>query len=161
MVKTHLFVTNFFADMDWLTMYTNNYYAWGDLYELTMVGRGEFKCQIRLRIEKKRFYILYHSYVKQFYSSSKPRDNGTFDTQCEDAGVIIHNGKNNRRVLNGKKKTCVDLYFSRCEAALCKLYPELQFEWEHQTDFKKVCECLAKTQTYELNEQGGARTEAH
>ena len=159
MVKTHLFISKFFADEDWIKMYEDcNLFYWGDMYDLSIQKRGDYKNQILLRIEMKRFYHLYHSFVKQFYSSSKPRDAGTFEKECEEAGIILHLGKNKRKHVNGKKKSCVDLYFSLVEAQLLRLYPELSFDWPHVFEYNKIIDVLGKKQT---NEPDKLRTSTH
>ena len=149
MVKAHSFLTKFFSDgEDWPRMYKTPealFSTWANLYEIKLISKGQFKNQVRLRIETKRFYNLYKRYTQQFYSSSKPRNQDTFFKEIEDGGVIVYK---KRKYINSKKKSCVDIYYSRCYTFLIKLYPELKFEWDHQTDATQVIQQLKQLQTF-------------
>ena len=134
MIRAHSFLTKFFADAeDWPRMYKPLEMLdsdWTLLYEITNVPKGEYRNQTRLRIERKRFYNLYNRFTRQFYSSSRPRNQDTFEKECEDAGVILHVAGRGL-LINGKKKQVVDLYYSRVASHLATMYPELRFEWPH------------------------------
>ena len=149
MVKAHSFLTKFFSDgEDWPRMYKTPealFSTWANLYEIKLISKGQFKNQVRLRIETKRFYNLYKRYTQQFYSSSKPRNQDTFFKEIEDGGVIVYK---KRKYINSKKKSCVDIYYSRCYTFLIKLYPELKFEWDHQTDAIQVIQQLHELQRF-------------
>ena len=144
MVKSHMFVKDFFQDYEWLLQYktanTPNS-QWTSLYQVTQNATGV----VQIRIENKRFYRLYTGYVKAFHPSSRARNADTFYREMEQLGIVKHT---KRRKINGKNKTGVDIYFKSLKAIMNKLYSATVVgEWISEVEPETFIKTLADYQT--------------
>ena len=135
MKKSHMFMRQFFVEDDWFTHYKSPHIqleTWIQCYEIKK-NMKQRKGEILLRIEHKRLYLLYKSFVKEMYSCSKPRNSDTFWKELEDMGIKIHP---TRLKINRLRKTCVDIYYRDWWTIMKDLYPGLEEKvWSHESNF--------------------------
>ena len=136
MKKSHLFMTQFFAEDDWYTCYRPR-----DVSVNDWVKRVEFKTTV-FRITKKRMYNLYKFYLKEFFSSSKIRNSDTFWKEVDTLGVELFK---KRRKINGINSWGAEVSFSIFEDNMKKLYPGYKFApWAHVNDYDIFIEGFEK-----------------
>ena len=148
MVKSHRFVHDFFSEEDWITYYKGIDIlrtTWLALFEVTRNTVDPHKDEIRIRIEHKRLYNLYVRFTRELYGASKARNSDTFWNELEQIGITRHA---KRRKINGKNKTCVDIYFRGVAAHMKKLYPAFEPKlWQHEEEFKEFSKTLENMRT--------------
>ena len=100
-----------------------------ELYQASMV-----KGKLLIRIEHKRFYMLYKRYMRDNYPSSKARNIDTVFKELLAIGIVRHP---KRRILNAKKYHVVDIVYADFMAKMQELYPNLQVcEWDSESEPK-------------------------
>ena len=134
-VKSVIFMNTFFCDEDWLVRYKpHEMYIinWTKLYEVVVETKGDYKGQVRIRVEAARLYTLYTRFMKCTFPSSNKRNSPTFYNELAKVGIIKHE---KRRRINEKQKTCVDIYFSVFKEKMALIYPALQVnDWDSELE---------------------------
>ena len=71
--------------------------------------------------------------MKEFFVSSKIRNSDTFWKELEKLNISKYV---KRRNIHGKKKTCVDIYYSDFRTVMGKCYPGFEIQpWQHVENF--------------------------
>jgi hypothetical protein len=143
MVKSHVFMNDFFCDDAWLLAYITEHcrwFKWTAAYQAAFCDKGDYRGKFYIRIEHKRMFLLYRNYMRANYPSSKPRNIDTFFKELERIDIIKYP---KRRSLNGKKKHVVDIFFHTFAAKMRTLYPNLEInEWDSVTKPKEFISML-------------------
>ena len=132
MKKSHLFMTQCFTEDDWYTCYKPR-----DTCVADWVKKLEFlnkDCENpTFRISRKRLYTLYKAYMKEFFSSSKVRNEDTFWKELKPLGIELWT---NRLKINGSSNWGTEISFMRFRDRMKALYPGYCFApWAHFSDF--------------------------
>jgi hypothetical protein len=142
MVKSHIFMNDFFCEKTWVLSglpENTSWSSWTSLYQSGTCDKGYFSGEFYLRIEHRRFYQLYKRFMRDNYPASKPRNIDTVFKELEKIDVIRHP---KRRLLNKRQKRVVDICFPFFKKKMTELYPTVQVnEWDSQTDqigFRKM-----------------------
>ena len=142
MVKSHRFIHDFFSE-DWVLSYRERDQTqqdWLSLFEVSKNTTDPHKDEIRIRIEHKRLYNLYVRFTRELYGCSKPRNSDTFWNEVEQLGIKKYE---KRRKINGKNKTCCDLYWKVVKTNMKRLYPVFNpNKWQHEEDFSDFSKTL-------------------
>jgi hypothetical protein len=145
MVKSHSFINDFFCSSDWLLRgipELTHWAGWTSKYQFSVADKGEHKGKYVLRIEAKRFFVLYKHYVRANYPASRARNIDTFFSETEKVGVVK---RPKRRMVNSKKYHCVDVVHDVFKERMSKLYPHFQVhEWDSSEDPKAFMVDLEK-----------------
>ena len=133
MKKSHRFMTQCFAEDDWYTCYKHR-----DTVVADWVKKVEFfnnDCENpTFRISRKRLYTLYKSYMKEFFSSSKVRNDDTFWKELKPLGIELWT---KRQKINGSSNWGTEISFIKFRDSMKSLYPGYCFApWAHFSDFE-------------------------
>ena len=130
MAKPIIFIKDFFCTEDWYQLYKRP--KWLQEFCVSTI-RGE----VRLRISKDRLYVLFQSYMKDFYNGSRCQDISSFYRGLEKIGLTL----NPKRLMiggpTGVKRNCVDLYFKQFKKIMEGLYKGIAIQrWEHVENYQ-------------------------
>jgi hypothetical protein len=147
MVRAHSFLNEAFCSDSWLLSgipENAHWCRWTMKYTTGRYDRGVNKGKRYIRIEHKRFFLLYKNYVRANFPSSKVRNIDTFLKETGNVGVPKHP---KRLTLNGKKYHVVDLVFENFKTGFEKLYPDMEANtWDSEEDFIAFEKMLLKKQ---------------
>lgn len=147
MVKSHIFMNEFFCSDEWILAYITEscaWHRWTKLYQVGYLDKGPNKGEFFIRIEHKRFFYLYKCYMRANYPSSKTRNIDTAFKELHRIGVIRHA---KRKKLNDINKHVVEIIYSQFAQQMKIMYPYLEInEWDSETDQAAFIKLLKERQ---------------
>ena len=150
MPRSHLFVSSFFSEDNWFTLYKQPHVylqGWMALYELGQ-AKGKAKGKMRIRVEQGRVHDLYKEFMRRRFPSSKPRQITTFLKEIQAIMVTVPEKRQKIKKIN---KRVVDIIPYFVQARIRELYPTLKsVDWECINNPKEFQEAFSQAEGVQM-----------
>ena len=135
MYKSHIFISQFFMNRDWIYRYKSDSLFWGKDYRAKRQVRGDYAGQLQIRIKSERLYYLFRRFMKESFPSSSVHNLDTFCKEIANVGCIVPEKR--QEMYRKNNYMVVDIYFREISRKMQDMYGQTLEAWDSEENSEK------------------------